>query len=73
MTSVWLTVPEVAERIKMSEEYVSRVCKSGKLRAVKLGRAWRIAEHDLEAFMTPSDTPPPRDRRSARQRRRSAE
>lgn len=71
--SDYLTVAEVADRIHMTEDYVTRQCKAGALKAKKLGNTWRIHVANLEAFML-DDSPAPaaRQRLSARQQRRSA-
>jgi len=67
----WLTVAEVAAEIRMSEEYVARQCRLGRLRATKLGHAWRISRDALDEFMAAPAVPTPRPGRSARQLRRS--
>ncbi|MEO6604323.1 MAG: helix-turn-helix domain-containing protein [Aeromicrobium sp.] len=53
MTDTFLTVREVAEKIRMTEDYVTRVCNSQDLKGVKLGNVWRISPEALDAFMTP--------------------
>jgi len=45
----FLTVQEVAKKLRVSERTIMRYIKSGKLRASKLGQ-WRIQEGDLENF-----------------------
>lgn len=45
-----LTVHEVADRMKVTPRTVGDWIRSGKLRAIKVGRDWRIAVRDLEAF-----------------------
>lgn len=73
MSGAYLRTAEVAEIIRMSEEYVARQCAAGNLRAKKLGTEWRISEDDLALFMSaPEPAPSPRVGRTARQRRRSA-
>ncbi len=53
MTDTFLTVREVAEKIRMTEDYVTRVCNSQELKGVKLGNVWRISPEALDEFMTP--------------------
>ncbi len=55
-----LTVPEAAERLKVSGVTVSRWIKQGRLRALKVGpRAVRIREEDLDRIMAPAGEGPP--------------
>lgn len=49
-----LTVPEVAERTRATEDTVRRWLRTGKLRGRKLGGdrlGYRVKESDLEAFI----------------------
>lgn len=46
-----LTVHEIAELLKMRESTVRAWIRDGELRAIKMGRDWRVAVKDLEAFM----------------------
>jgi excisionase family DNA binding protein len=47
-----LTIPEVAERLAVSERFVRRLLFDGRLPKVKVGgRLVRIDERDLEAFI----------------------
>lgn len=50
----WLTTRQVAERIQRSEEYVTRQCVAGTLKARKLGNGWRIKPEWLDTFMEPA-------------------
>ena len=45
------TVREVAERLKVAEATVRHWIKAGDLRAIDLGKSWRIADSDLEEFL----------------------
>jgi excisionase family DNA binding protein len=49
----FLTVAEVAERLRVYPGTVKRWLREGKLVGVQLGHraGWRIAEEDLEAFL----------------------
>lgn len=47
----FLTVAEVADRLRVSERSVRRWVKEGSLRVHRLGRAIRISEHDLRSFL----------------------
>jgi len=49
----WLTVADIAERLKVHEQTVRRWLRTGDLPGRALGRkaGWRVRESDLEAFM----------------------
>ena len=46
-----LTVGEVAGTMRVSNMTVYRLIKSGQLPAFRVGKNYRIREHDLEAFL----------------------
>jgi excisionase family DNA binding protein len=46
-----LTVPEAAQRCRLSERQMWRHIKEGRLAVVRLGRAVRIRPGDLERFI----------------------
>ena len=52
-----LTVPEVAERLRVHPITVRRHIKAGRLRAVRVGRAVRVRESDLEAYLRSEEGP----------------
>lgn len=68
--SDYLTAAEAAEIIRTSDDYVSRQCRAGVIKAKKVGHEWRIHRDALAAFML-DETPAPatRNRLSARQQR----
>jgi excisionase family DNA binding protein len=45
------TVKEVATKLKVSERAVLDWLRAGQLRGLRAGRAWRVKESDLEAFL----------------------
>ena len=49
--SRFLTVAEVADLMRVSTMTVYRFIKAGDLAAVRLGKSYRIAEDDLDAFL----------------------
>ena len=46
-----LTVGEVAATMRVSNMTVYRLIKSGELRAVRVGKAYRILEDDVDAYL----------------------
>ena len=46
-----LTVQEIAQRLRVEHKTVRSLIKSGKLKAVRLGRSLRIREADYEQFL----------------------
>ena len=47
----YLTLPEVAEQLKVSRRTVYRWIKSGGLKAYQFGREYRITESALKDFL----------------------
>ena len=45
------TVKEVADRLKVSEATVRGWIRHGELRAIDIGKGWRIADSDLGIFL----------------------
>ena len=52
------TVQELAERLEVAEATVRQWIKSGELRAIDIGKGWRIADSDLERFLKARETVP---------------
>lgn len=52
------TVKEVADLLKVSEVTVRRWIKDGELRAIDVGKGWRIGCDDLDAFLDGHATRP---------------
>jgi excisionase family DNA binding protein len=52
------TVQELAERLEVAEATVRHWIKSGELRAIDIGKGWRIADTDLEHFLQARETVP---------------
>ena len=49
---------ELAERLEVSEATIRQWIKSGELRAIDIGKGWRIANTDLEHFLKARETAP---------------
>jgi excisionase family DNA binding protein len=47
----FLTPREVADLLRVSSMTVYRLIKSGELRAVRVGKAYRILEEDVDAYL----------------------
>lgn len=54
--SRFLTVQEVADLMRVSSMTVYRLIKSGDLRAVRVGRSFRVREDDVNAYLETSYT-----------------
>ncbi|MDP1667850.1 MAG: helix-turn-helix domain-containing protein [Phaeovulum sp.] len=52
------TVGEVADRLKVAEAAVRHWIKSGDLRAINIGKGWRVADADLAEFQRMHQTTP---------------
>jgi len=52
------TVMEVADRMKVNEATVRQWIKEGSLRAIDIGKGWRIGPDDLDAFLEGHATRP---------------
>ena len=47
-----LTVGEVAEMLRVSNMTVYRLVKAGDLRALRVGKSYRLREDDVDAFLS---------------------
>ena len=47
----FLTVLEVADQLRVSTMTVYRLIKSGELRAVRVGKSYRLAEEEVDRFL----------------------
>jgi excisionase family DNA binding protein len=52
------TVQEVADRLEVAEATVRQWIKAGALRAIDIGKGWRISDTDLSRFLTAHETTP---------------
>ncbi len=52
----YVTVAEVAARLRVSSMTVYRLIKGGELPAVRVGRSYRLSEDDVDAFLARSFT-----------------
>lgn len=54
--SRFLTVQEVADLMRVSSMTVYRLIKSNELRAVRVGRSFRVREEDVDGYLQQSYT-----------------
>lgn len=66
------TVREIAERLEVSEATVRGWIRSGSLRAIDIGKGWRVADTDLNSFLTVRETTPRGNAADARTKPRKA-
>ena len=52
------TVQELAARLEVAEATVRQWIKSAELRAIDIGKGWRVADADLERFLKARETAP---------------
>ena len=52
------TVQGLADRLEVAEATVWQWIKSGALRAIDIGKGWRISDTDLERFLSARATVP---------------
>ena len=50
MQESFYTVEQISELLQMHPKTVQRYIREGKLRAVKVGKGWRVSGHDLSVF-----------------------
>ena len=50
MDKVYYSVAQIARILHMHPKTIQRYIREGKLRAVKIGKSWRISGHDLSRF-----------------------
>ena len=55
-TEKFYTSKEVAEILKLSNYTIGEYIRSGKLKAIKFGRVWRISENQLKQFLESKQT-----------------
>ena len=58
LSKPFMTTHEIAELLKVSEATVRNWIHEGDLRAVRIGRDFRVAAKDLEAFVNAHATRP---------------
>lgn len=51
LTKEWLSVADLCEYMDVSSYVVTAVLRSGDIPAVKMGREWRVAKSDFEAWL----------------------
>jgi excisionase family DNA binding protein len=59
METVLLKIPEVLERLAISQTKLYELMSSGELRSVKVGRSRRVPSDELDRFIADLDDSPP--------------
>ena len=60
MEKTFMTIPEVAQLLRISERSAYRLAREGRLAgAVKLGNQWRVDRETLDAWVKQEGTPEP--------------
>ncbi len=57
MNETYYTAEQIADLLHMHVKTVQRYIREGKLRAVKIGKSWRVSGHDLSVFTESDDVP----------------
>lgn len=52
LTQNHISAVELAYRLRVSRQYIQKCLKSGKIKGVKLGRAWRISLDEVKRIET---------------------
>lgn len=47
-----LSTSDIAGRLAMSRRTVERLCRSGRLSAIRIGGRWRVSPDELAAFVS---------------------
>lgn len=61
MADEYLTIPEVAELLRITERTAYTLAREGKLPAIKVGNQWRVARATLEDWSRTGGLPPSAD------------
>jgi len=51
MNKDYLTVEQISELLNIHPKTIQRYIREGKLRAIKIGKGWRVNGHDLSVFL----------------------
>ncbi|SHJ29257.1 DNA binding domain-containing protein, excisionase family [Dethiosulfatibacter aminovorans DSM 17477] len=55
MKETYYTVEAISKMLEMHPKTIQRYIREGKLKATKVGKAWRVSGHDLSVFMNDSN------------------
>lgn len=59
MIAPMLTIHDVAAKLNIDERTVRELIRKNELRAIKIGKEWRVQEDDLEAYVNGHANCPP--------------
>jgi excisionase family DNA binding protein len=54
MTKDYYTVEQISDMLDIHPKTIQRYIREGRLRAVKIGKGWRVSGHDLSVFVESS-------------------
>jgi len=46
-----LTIHDVAQNLNVDERTIRELIRKNELRAIKIGKEWRVTENDLDAYV----------------------
>lgn len=55
MQDEYIKPEEAAIRLRVHEDTIRDWCRTGRLRATKVGKQWRIKPQDIDAFLRPNE------------------
>ena len=50
-TEPMMTIHDVAEKLNVDERTVRELIRKNELRAIKVGKEWRVTENDLDGYV----------------------
>lgn len=59
MLTPMLTIHDVAQKLNVDERTVRELIRKNELRAIKIGKEWRVKEEDLDAYVDGHANCPP--------------
>ena len=59
MQEEWLTLEEVAQKLRLKHDTMRKWIKTGKLRAQKVGRRWLVHISEIDRHLPRPPQPPP--------------
>jgi excisionase family DNA binding protein len=51
MPATMMTIHDVAQSLNVDERTIRELIRKNELRAIKVGKEWRVTENDLDAYV----------------------